>query len=352
MQYHDYMPLLNLTRGKVVESCHFGAFAVVDRDGTIIASEGNPGLIAFPRSSMKPLQTLAFLEKKGDEFFNLSSKEIAIMCASHSGTDEHVEVLMRMHSKIGISVDDLKCGVHWPMDKATSDAMRVRHELPDAYRHNCSGKHTGMLAQAKMRGLPLENYLHLDHPIQRTILQVVSEMCDLDPASIEPGIDGCSAPVFALPLSNYAMAIARVCDPTDLSPDRENACNRIVDAMVSFPEMVAGPRRFDTLLMEALSGKVIAKGGAEGYQVIGISSDAFGPGSPALGIALKVADGDYAKRAISSISLSILEQLGLLQPDTLNSLSEFAMRKVTNWRDIEVGMMQPAFTIKKFSWQA
>jgi L-asparaginase II len=349
MQSHDCVPLLNLTRGKVVESCHYGAFALVDRYGTLIASEGNPGLITFPRSSMKPLQALAFLEKKGDEFYDLSPKEIAIMCASHSGTDAHVEVLKGMHSKIGISVDDLKCGVHWPMDRATADAMRLRHELPDAYRHNCSGKHTGMLAQAKMRGLPLENYLDLDHPIQRTILQVVSEMCELDPASIEPGIDGCSAPVFALPMSNFAMAIARVCDPTGLSPDRENACNRIVDAMVSFPEMVAGPGRFDTLLMEALSGRVIAKGGAEGYQVIGIRPGAFGPGSPALGIALKVADGDYAKRAISSICLSILEQLGLLQPDSLNSLSEFAMRKITNWRDIEVGVMQPAFTISKFS---
>jgi L-asparaginase II len=352
MQSNDCVPLLTLTRGNVIESCHYGAFAVVDCNGTLIAFAGNPGLITFPRSSMKPFQALAFLEKKGDEFYDLSFKEIAIMCASHSGTDAHVEVLKEMHNKIGISVNDLKCGVHWPMDKATADAMRLRHELPDAYRHNCSGKHTGMLAHARMRGLPLENYLNLNHPIQRTILQVVSEMCDLDPASIEPGIDGCSAPVFALPLCNFAMAIACICDPTGLFPDRENACNRIIDAMVSFPEMVAGPGRFDTLLMEALSGKVIAKGGAEGYQVIGIRPGAFGPGSPALGIALKVADGDYAKRAISSISLSIFEQLGLLSPDTLNTLSEFAMRKVTNWRDIEVGMMQPAFSISKFSWQA
>jgi L-asparaginase II len=352
MQSNDCVPLLTLTRGTVIESCHYGAFAVVDCNGTLIAFAGNPGLITFPRSSMNPFQALAFLEKKGDEFYDLSFKEIAIMCASHSGTDAHVEVLKEMHNKIGISVNDLKCGVHWPMDKATADAMRLRHELPDAYRHNCSGKHTGMLAHARMHGLPLENYLNLNHPIQRTILQVVSEMCDLDPASIEPGIDGCSAPVFALPLCNFAMAIACICDPTGLFPDRENACNRIVDAMVSFPEMVAGPGRFDTLLMEALSGKVIAKGGAEGYQVIGIRPGAFGPGSPALGIALKVADGDYAKRAISSISLSILEQLGLLSPDTLNTLSEFAMRKVTNWRDIEVGMMQPAFSISKFSWQA
>jgi len=349
MQSNDCVPLLNLTRGKVVESCHYGAFAVVDRYGTVIASQGNPGLITFPRSSMKPLQALAFLEKKGDELYGLFPKEIAIMCASHSGTDAHVEVLKGMHSKIGICVNDLKCGVHWPMDKVTADSMRLRHELPDAYRHNCSGKHTGMLAHAKMRGLPLDNYLNLDHPIQRTILQVVSEMCDLDPALLEPGIDGCSAPVFALPLSNFAMAIARLCDPIDLFLDRQNACNRIVDAMVSFPDMVAGLGRFDTLLMEALPSKVIAKGGAEGYQVIGIMPGAFGSGSPALGVALKVADGDYAKRAISSISLTILEQLGLLQPETVNILREFAMRKITNWRNIEVGVMQPAFTISQFS---
>lgn len=350
MQSHDCVPLLNLTRGKVVESCHFGTFSVVDREGNIIVSQGNPGSITFPRSSMKPLQALAFLEKQGDQFFNLSTREIAIMCASHSGTDAQVEVLRNMHTKIGISVNDLKCGVHWPMDKNTANAMRLRGESPDAYRHNCSGKHSGMLAFAKMLGAPLDNYLNLDHPVQQAILKVVSEMCELDPASIEPGIDGCSAPVFALPMSNFAMAIARLCDPSNLPPAREIACNLIFDSMVSFPDMVAGPGRFDTLLMEALSWKAIVKGGAEGYQIIGIRPGAFGPGSPALGIAIKVADGDHANRAISSISLFILEQMGLLKNTPSNSLAEFAIRKITNWRDLEVGMMVPTFSINKFSW--
>ena len=351
MKHDDYVPLLNLTRGEVIESCHFGAFVVADREGKIIASEGNPGTRTFPRSSMKPLQSLAFLENGGDQYWGLTPKEIAITCASHSGTDQHVEVLKNLHSRIGISVNDLKCGVHWPMDKATAEAMKAKNEVPDAYRHNCSGKHTGMLAFAKMQGLPLEDYLELDHPVQQTIRQVVAEMCDLDPSGIQPGLDGCSAPVYALPLQNFAMAIARLCDPEGLNPQRASASQRIFSAMALHPEMVAGPGRFDTILMQAMNGKLIAKGGAEGYQCMGIKPGALGKGSPALGIALKISDGDHAKRAISSVSLAILEKLGLMDVKVSSAMQEFSMQKIYNWRHLEVGVMQPAFSMDQVSWQ-
>ncbi len=149
----DCVPLVEVTRGEIVESIHFGAFIVVDSHGNVLASEGNPDLMTYPRSSMKPFQALPFIERDGAEKFGLTEQEISIMCASHSGTDLHKSVLEGMHAKIGISEADLACGVHWPSDAATRDAMKAAGEEPTPFRHNCSGKHTGMLAHATLRGL-------------------------------------------------------------------------------------------------------------------------------------------------------------------------------------------------------
>jgi len=350
MLNNDCVPLLHITRGNVVESIHYGAFTIVSSSGEVIAFQGNPGTLSYPRSSMKPLQALAFLERNGDKFYGLTQDEVAIICASHSGTDRHVDLIKSMHKKIGIGESDLLCGAHWPIDKEATTEMRARNELPTAYRHNCSGKHSGMLGHAKMRGLSLSDYLSTDHPIQKTILRVVAEMCDLNPEEIQIGIDGCSAPVFALPLKNFAKAIANICDPILLEPERASACKRITSAMTTSPFYVAGPGRFDTLLMEALGNRVISKSGAEGYQTIGIMPGALGEGSPALGIAIKISDGDLGQRAISAISIFILKSLGLLGEEELRALESFNLRDVYNWRKFPVGRMITTFTIPKFTW--
>ena len=346
----DCVPLLALTRGELIESIHYGAFVVVDRHGRVIASMGNQELLTYPRSSMKPLQALPFIERNGDQYFDLNPKEVAIICASHSGTDTHVEVLKAMHQKIGIGLNDLMCGIHWPSDKKTAELMRIRGEKPNSYRHNCSGKHTGMLAHAKMRSLPLENYLSMDHPVQQTILKTIAEMCGIEAEHTPVGVDGCSAPVFAIQLRSFAMGIARLCDPEGLDDRRAEACKRITHAMSSFPDMVAGPGRFDTVLMNLMQGKVIAKAGAEGYQCIGVLPDAFGEGSPALGIAIKISDGDLTRRAINCVSVSILNDLGLFGERELDKLASFGIKALKNWRGIVVGEMKTFFSLSKLNW--
>lgn len=346
----DCVPLLQITRGDVVESIHYGAFAIVTRAGEIVYSQGNPGTLTYPRSAMKPLQTLAFMERRGDLIYGLSQKEIAIMSASHAGTKKHLEVLRTMHKKVGLKESDLLCGSHWPFDKETTKEMKARDERHTPFHHNCSGKHTGMLAHAKMRGLSLTDYLSPDHPVQKSILGVVAELCDLSPEEIQIGIDGCSAPVFALPLQKFTMAIARMCDPVDLEEERAKACSRITSAMSSHAFYVDGPGRFDTLLMEALANKVISKSGAEGYKTIGIMPDAFGKGSPALGLALKISDGDQGQRASSVLCVHILKSLGLLGENELRTLEPYNLSVLFNWRKIPIGKMIPSFSLPRFSW--
>jgi len=343
----DCVPLVEITRGEVVESVHFGAFIVVDSSGNPFASQGNPQLMSYPRSAMKPFQALPFIESGGDIAFGLIEQEIALICASHSGTDLHVETLRGMHEKIGISELDLACGVHWPGDSKARDAMKKAGKEPTPLHHNCSGKHTGMLAYASMRGLEKSDYLNPQHPIQVTIREVLGEMVGLSPESMPIGVDGCSAPVYGIPLQNFAQAVARLADPSSLSESRGAACRKITAAMINHPVMVAGPGKFDTELMQVADGKVFSKGGAEGYQIIGVMPGAIREGSPGLGIAIKIADGDPTGRARASVSLTILSGLGVLDEGDLVQLPDFGNIPVTNWRKLAVGEIRPTFSVPR-----
>jgi len=343
---YAYTPLVEVTRGPLVESVHYGAIAVVDSQGRLLANVGDPQTPVFLRSTSKPIQVLPFVEAGGVEHFGLTPRELAVMCASHEGTDEHVRVIRSAQAKAGVTEDMLQCGVHPIRHKETARAMRERGEGPTPIRHNCSGKHTGFLAYCLLRGEPLETYLDPEHPIQQTILQAVAEMSDIPARRIAIGIDGCSAPVFALPLYNAALSFARLADPAGLPEKRAAACRKVTAAMTSNPDMVAGPEQFDTLIMELGKGKIVAKGGAEAYQGMALLPDALYAGSPGIGITMKIADGDGSGRARTVAAVEVLRQMGLLGEDDLAALKNLAARPVCNWRGISIGELRPAFQLQ------
>lgn len=344
-----YLPIYQLTRGDQVESIHFGAISVVDIEGKLIASFGDPYGGTFLRSTAKPFQALPFIEMGGADYFALTPKEIALICSSHSGTDEHVSVVVGIQEKVGISEADLKCGTHPPIHRETAEAMRQRGEEPTYNRDNCSGKHTGMLAHARMRSTSLENYLDFDHPIQQSILLTFAEMCGLSPENVGLGIDGCSAPNFSIPIYNAAWGWARLADPQGLSSERAAACRTITDAMMSHPHMVAGPDRFDTILMQVAKKRIVVKGGAEGYQGMAIMPGVLGKNSPALGIALKISDGDGRGRVRPGVCIEVLRHLGALSQSDLKALEHFSpVNDVLNRRDVVVGEGRPVFTLTGF----
>ena len=341
-----YVPAVELTRGGIVECIHFGAVAIVDSAGRLLYSLGDPQLVTYPRSSMKPFQVLPFVERGGMEHFGLDEESLAIMCASHSGTDEHVTVLKRIHEKAQLNLEMLQCGVHAPTDQATREAMRERGEAPNAYRHNCSGKHSGMLSHARFWDYPTENYLDMENGLQQTILRTVAEMCEVTPESLTIGTDGCSAPVFAMPLERFALATAKLCDPQGLEDKRAAACRRIAAAMAAYPNMVAGPGRWDTVLMRLSEGKIISKGGAEGYQMMGILPGAIRPGSPGIGIAYKISDGDGSGRARSMLGIAVLRALGFGAIVDAPEFAELNKPTLRNWRGLEIGEIRPAQAIE------
>jgi L-asparaginase II len=353
-----YQPVLEVTRGRVVESVHFGAAAVVDSAGSLLASLGDPNLVTFLRSSAKPFQALPFIESGGLQKYHLTSRELAIICGSHDGTDEHVEVIRSIQVKVGVQEGDLLCGVHPLSNPQTVESMRQRGEALTPNRHNCSGKHTGMLAAARMRGLPISDYTSPEHPIQKTIRETIASLCSLPLSQVEMGIDGCSLPNYAFPLFHAALGFARMCDPRGLPPERLAACRHITRAMMANPRMVAGDGRFDTRLMQACPGRVVSKGGAEGYMLVGLIAGALGAHSPGIGIAIKISDGDLAirkdsgepyNRARPAVALEILRQMGYINSGELAALEpDFGPHKpVTNWRKLVVGESRPAFHLQK-----
>jgi L-asparaginase II len=339
---------LELRRGGTHESAHFGVIAVVDSTGKLIASYGEPESISFLRSTAKPFQALPLIETGGHKYWNLSAPEIALICASHSGSDEHIAIVNKILAQLEVAESELLCGTHPPIDESTHKALLKRGEDPSPIRHNCSGKHTGMLALARYLGLPTADYINPEHAIQKKMLRAFADMCVVEPRSIKVGTDGCSAPNFAIPLQNVALGYARLCHPHGLPPKRAQACQTITAAMTAHPKMVAGEGRFDTHLMEVAQGKIISKSGAEGYLGIGIMPGTIGPNAPGVGIAIKISDGDPKGRVRPAVAVEVLRQLGALTPQQLAALSSYGPKQeVKNWRDLVVGDARPVFTLNR-----
>jgi len=333
-----YAPLVARTRGDLLESVHHGALAVVDRAGRLLESAGDPSGWVFMRSSAKPFQALPFVADGGPEHFGLDDADVALICASHTGRPEHARRVAALLARAGLTPEALQCGVHAPLDREAALALECRHEKPSPLHHNCSGKHTGMLLRSRLHGWDTATYLDPDHPVQRDIRAALARFAGLKPEEILLGTDGCSAPNFALPLYHAAWAWARLADPRDVDEPWASAARRITAAMTAHPEMVGGPGRFDTELMRALGPAVTAKGGAEGYQALGVAPGHWPGATGGVGVAIKIADGDARQQARGMVALALLRRAGLLPEGIPPSLARWAPQgPVTNWRGLKVG---------------
>jgi L-asparaginase II len=351
------LPLLELTRGRLVESVHHGSIAVVDSSGKLIANHGDPHLVAFLRSSAKPFQALPFTEHGGVEQYEYTPRELALSCASHDGGRIHLDTVREMQKKVGIQEKDLQCGGHLPNDPEMFREFVCTGIKPTSNHNNCSGKHTTMLAYAKMRGFSLTDYLDIEHPMQQEILTTLCEMCSIEREKVEIGIDGCSAPNFAMPLYHAAFGMARLCDPWDQKEARATACRKITSAMTSHSEMVSNHGEFDCELMKIGRGQVVTKRGAEGFQIMGLIPTS--QQERGIGIAFKVTDGDASRmndalestsRVRPAVTLEILRQLGALDDIQLKGLEKFGPeKKQKNFAGIITGKSHPVFKLSQIS---
>lgn len=330
--------LVNVIRGDYVEATHRGSAVVVDSAGTVLYEAGNPLLQVYTRSCIKPVQALPMILSGTADRLSLTPRELAICCASHNGEKMHTETVHAMLDKAGLSADDLKCGVHPPYStKAYEELLRAGGE-PDPIHNNCSGKHAGMLLEAKHAGYDLNGYTDFDHPVQRKALETLAELSGMESSEIPAGQDGCGLPTYQLPLERLAYVFARLAAPEDLGGNMASAVRRITEAMVQHPEMVGGTGEFDTSLMQETQGKVIGKVGAEGVFCMAIPERGWG-------IALKIHDGN--RRAAYPAAMKILKQLGLIKPEEIGQLNEFYKPVQKNHRGENVGRIEPDFCLRE-----
>jgi L-asparaginase II len=330
------VPLVETTRGGRVESVHYGAVAVVDVQGEVKWSVGPASLVTFPRSSLKPLQLLALVARGGVERFGLQPDELAVMAGSHAGEPIHVDRVLRILQKIDAPASALACGVQTPLDSSAAAELTRAGGAPSVLHNNCSGKHAGMLALARLLGAPLENYIDRDHPAQVAIRECLTDLLQVDPAELAAGIDGCSAPAYALPLRNMARGFAMLGDPAGTPMPWRAGLHAISSAMRQHPELVAGTHgRVDTELMRLGRG-LVAKSGAEGYFCVGRADGS--------GLALKVLDGDPAARARGVATVMAARRMDWIDDaDLAGPLSAFGPRlPIRNLAGRHTGEVRPA----------
>ncbi len=329
--------LVEVTRGDMVESRHRGSAVVVDTTGKIAASWGDHAMAVYPRSAIKPLQTIPLVESGAAEAWRLDDAEIALACASHGGEARHIETVAGLLERIGLGESDLECGAQWPTNEDAARALARAGEMPCAIHNNCSGKHTGFLTTAVHKGEKTGGYIRFEHPVQQRILGTLEAMCGLDLSAAPRGIDGCAIPTFAIPLENLAWGMARFGAPGEVSDSRAAACRRIAAAMAAEPFMVAGTGRYSSEVLQATGGAALVKNGAEGVFCAALPQ--FG-----LGVALKCDDG--AGRAAEVILSAILRHVGVLDEAMEAKLADRITAPVINRNGSRVGDVRATASIR------
>src|SRR5437870_4008895 len=206
-------PLVQVTRGAIIESRHRGHVVAVDGDGRIVAYLGAPETVTYLRSSAKPHQAIPLIASGAADRFGFTEKEIALASASHSGEPIHTEVAASMLKKIGLDPRALKCGTHEPFSPEVSRQLREKGEEPNVLQNNCSGKHAGMLALALHLGAAIETYDQPNSPVQLEIGRTISQFSGVPLEDIAVGVYGCGVPVCGVTVKAMALMDARLGSP-------------------------------------------------------------------------------------------------------------------------------------------
>jgi len=331
-----HVPLIEVTRGHEVECTHVGSVAVVDTHGRLLYQAGDPHFLTFTRSTIKPFQAAPFVHEGGPAKFGYTQAEMALLCASHSGEAMHTDAVQSMLYKAGCDEHHLRCGCHIPMRYGANDRVPAE-EVFNQLHNNCSGKHAGFLAACVQHGYPLDNYLAPAHPLQQAVRAAVAHFAGLPEGELKMGIDGCSAPNYAMPLSRLALAYARLAQGA-LDDEYGDALGQLYQAMTGHPELVSGTGRNDLAFMQTGAGDWVAKIGADGVQVIGVRS-------AGLGIAIKVADGNM--RALYTAAVAVLQQLGLVADPESSPLAPWLRPQLSNFMGLHTGEVRPVLQIGK-----
>ncbi len=332
-------PLVHVMRGKLVESIHRGHMVAARGDGSVAFSLGDAGFPTYLRSAAKPFQAIPVVEEGAADLFKLTDAELAVMCGSVSGQSFHVDAVRSILEKAGMDESFLECGVHHPSHRGTWRQMQERGEQARPIHNNCAGKHAAMLVLCAVKHYDVKGYSSPEHPVQQLVGKYVAELCNMRAYELGVGVDGCGVPVFRAPLVNIATGYARLAAPETAggSKDRVHSINKIMNAALAHPEMIAGDERVCTETMRRKRGRFLAKTGAEASYGLSLVQEK-------LGIAFKVEDGSM--RALSPVVVEVLAQMGILDNDDVENLSGFHKPQTMNHCKDVVGSLLPVFNLE------
>lgn len=329
-------PLAISLRGGRIDALHYGSVSVADPSGGILYSVNDPHFPTYLRSSIKMIQAIPVVLSGAADRFGFTDAELALCCASHTGASYHLETVQSILARIGLAESNLGCGAHEPENIDERNRLIRVGTPPSQLHNNCSGKHAGMLATCLAMGWPIESYLDIEHPLQQWVLELMAEYSGLGREKIGVGIDGCSLPAFYMPISGASTILARFMDRMSKG---DVTTARIHNAVVAHPEMINEHGAFDTELIRAMKGRLIAKRGAMGMFVVGIITREYGP----LGVSVKLEDGNMTPMPV--VMMKVLEALDALSDTELAELERFRATRVTNWRGMDVGDISADFDV-------
>jgi len=309
---------VEVQRGSSTESVHQVLASVVDASGKEIQAVGDTQFATYPRSSIKFLQAIPFVESGAWDAKNLELSHLALACASHQSEEFHLQILSQWLEKLGLEESDLVCGAHEPAHAPTAKQFLLQRKKLTRLMNNCSGKHLGMLTTALHLGEKTEGYHRADHPVQMRITKILVEFSGHANLGAHAGIDGCGIPTYFAPLKNWALAMAGLLKP-QVSSERQNAVGQILKAVEKFPELVSGSEHLSVKVQKITENQMILKSGAEGFYT------GLFPGK-SLAFALKVVDGNARATAAA------LGEIALLHGD----FSSEIIKKLDFLRDIEI----------------
>lgn len=328
--------VVEVTRGAVVESAHRGAVAVYDADGGSVVEIGDTDRPVFPRSAVKAIQALPFVESGAADAYGFGEKELALACASHSGQPEHVELARAMLAKAGLDETALECGTHWPSSHDATVALARSGGSPNALHNNCSGKHSGFLCTCRHLGIDHRGYVKAGHQEQEMVREAMEAVTGQKHDADHRGTDGCSIPTYAVPLKSFAQGFARMATGQGLGPKRAAAAKRLLNACMAEPFLVSGTGRADVTLMQAAPGRIFVKTGAEGVYCAAV---------PELGLGVAIKCDDGAGRGAEVMVAAVLAKL--LRSDTplAARLIEIAGPAIESRAGAKVGALRPTVAL-------
>ncbi len=308
-------------RGKLTESVHAAKCLIKNSNFKTILTSGHCKDLIYPRSAIKIFQALPFVKSGAFEKYYLNEKNLAISCASHCGELNHLNVLKDWLKKINLSIENLKCGIHNPINIESSNNLLLSKQVPTQLHNNCSGKHLAMLSGCLANKMEYTNYVNYDHPYQKLIRNSLEYFTESSIKQKCIGIDGCNAPQYAFSIDNLTNAIINLINKKNEKNDYSKAICLLLNAIAKYPLLIGGKNRFDSEVIKHTGGRIFCKGGAEGVLL-------FVDISKKIGGVLKIEDGN--ERAIPPLAMKIFYKLKLLSVNEKRNLIKWTEQILYN----------------------